>query len=145
MYLGSNIVIKTVKEIKNGSVQPIPQEDFDGIKTAYKLNRNNCKIDFNKDIDTIYNHIRGLDPYPAAWCVLENGDETLEVKIHKTNKIKESHNYTNGHLITTKKELKVAVTNGFLNLLEIKIQGKRKMDVKSLLNGYQFQENSKLL
>ena len=145
MHLGSELVVKTVEEIIKGTVEPKPQVDFEGIRTAYKLNRDNCKIDFDKDIDTIYNHIRGLDPYPAAWCNLKNGDETLEIKIHKTEKVLEAHNLKNGQLVVSKKELKVAVTDGFLNLLEIKVQGKRKMDVKSLLNGYQFHKNCKLL
>lgn len=145
MHLGSNLVIKTVSEIEKAAVTTKPQVDFKGIKTAYKLNRENCKIDFTKDINTIYNHIRGLDPYPAAWCLLKNGAEELEIKIHKTEKIIEDHNYTFGDLLISKKELKVAVPKGYLNLLEIKVQGKRKMDVKSLLNGYKFEENSKLL
>lgn len=144
MHLGSALVLKTVKAIETGPVKTIPQQDFEGIRTAYKLNRDNCKIDFNQDITTVFNLIRGLDPYPAAYCELVNGEETIEVKIHKTEQIKESHKLENGTLIIGKKELKVAVPNGFLNILELKLSGKRKMKTIDLLNGFKFEENAKL-
>lgn len=144
MHLGSDLVIKTVKEIAKGDVKTKAQQDFKGIKTAYKLNRDNCKIDFSNNIEDIYNLIRGLDPYPAAYCELINGDEIIELKIHKTKIIKEKHQFENGHLIIGKKELKVAVSNGFLKIEELKLSGKRKMKSADLLNGYKFEENAKL-
>ena len=144
MHTGSDLVIKTVKAIEAGEVTTIPQQDFEGIKTAYKLNRDNCKIDFTKDIDTIYNLIRGLDPYPAAYCELVNGEDCIETKIHKTEKLIEAHDYENGQLIFTKKELKVAVTGGYINILELKLSGKRKMKAVDLINGFKFEKNAKL-
>ena len=144
MHTGSDLVIKTVKAIEAGEVTTIPQQDFEGIKTAYKLNRDNCKIDFTKDIDTIYNLIRGLDPYPAAYCELVNGEDCIETKIHKTEKLIEAHDYENGQLIITKKELKAAVTGGYINILELKLSGKRKMKAVDLINGFKFEKNAKL-
>ncbi|TYA54363.1 methionyl-tRNA formyltransferase [Formosa maritima] len=144
MYAGSELVLETVKLIETNQVHTTvqPKEET---KTAYKLDRNNCKIDWNDSLEQIYNKIRGLSPYPAAWSYLQNGDDQLEVKIYETTIEKELHHFPIGHLITTKKELKVAVTNGFINIKELKLPGKRKMDSKSLLNGYSFHELAKML
>lgn len=145
MHIGSDLVIDTIKLIQEGQVKTIPQPEDATIKTAYKLNRDNCKIDWNKNIDQIYNQIRGLSPYPAAWSILENGDQKLDVKIYQTEKEIENHNLTIGSIIFDKSSIKVAVNKGFINIIEIKLPGKRLMDVKSLLNGFTLEENAKML
>lgn len=145
MASGSQLVLKTVALIEKGNVKTIPQKETKAIKTAYKLNRDNCKINWNDSIENIYNYIRGLSPYPAAWCALINGDDALDIKIYKIEKEFESHSLESGTILPSKKELKVAVTNGYIIIREIKLPGKRTMDVKSLLNGYTFHENSKML
>ncbi|WP_308992199.1 methionyl-tRNA formyltransferase [Mariniflexile litorale] len=144
MHLGSQLVLKTVALIQQGSVKTIPQTESSDIKTAYKLDRDNCKIDWNDSLENIYNLIRGLSPYPAAWSTLINGDDSLDVKIYAADKEFEIHNQSNGTIISTKKELKVAVSNGYIIIKEIKLPGKRNMDVKSLLNGYDFQAHAKM-
>lgn len=145
MAIGSALVLKTVGLIENGKVETIKQKDTSDIKTAYKLNKDNCKIDWKAPMDAIFNHIRGLSPYPAAWCTLINDDEALDIKIYKVEKEKEQHNLEAGKIISTKKTLKVAVTNGYIIIKEIKLPGKRAMDITSLLNGYTFNENAKML
>jgi methionyl-tRNA formyltransferase len=145
MAIGSQLVLKTVSLIEMGQVETIPQRETKDIKTAYKLNKENCKINWKQSLDHIYNLIRGLSPYPAAWSQLINGEEKLDVKIMKVEKELISHSLPVGKIITTKKELKVAVTNGYIIIKEIKLPGKRAMDVKSLLNGYSFDENAKML
>lgn len=145
MAIGSQLVLKTVKFIEEGDVKTIPQTETKNIKTAYKLNRDNCKIDWTASIDHIYNHIRGLSPYPAAWCTLINGDDNLDIKVYKVDKELDNHALSNGTIVASKKELKVAVTKGYIIINEIKLPGKRAMDVKSLLNGYTFHENAKML
>ena len=145
MDIGSQLVLKTVTLIANGDVTTIPQKETKDIKTAYKLNRDNCKINWNDSIDHIYNHIRGLSPYPAAWCTLINDDEQLDIKLYKVEKELENHSLDSGAIISSKKELKVAVANGYIIIQEIKLPGKRAMDVKSLLNGYTFHEKAKML
>jgi methionyl-tRNA formyltransferase len=144
MATGSQLIIETVELIKNQNYQLINQIK-DDLKPAPKLKKENCKIDWNQPIDTIYNQIRGLSPYPAAWTNLINDGRTIEVKIYKTEKLKEAHEFEGGKLFFTKKEIKIAVKNGYINILELKLAGKRKMDAKSLLNGYTFYENSKLV
>ncbi|WP_298499774.1 methionyl-tRNA formyltransferase [uncultured Algibacter sp.] len=145
MALGSQLVLKTVDAIKNDTVTTIKQQETKEIKTAYKLNKDNCKIDWTNSIDNIYNHIRGLSPYPAAWCTLINNEDTLDVKLYKVEKEVLEHDLEIGTILSTKKELKVAVTNGYIIIKEIKLPGKRTMEIKSLLNGYTFHENAKML
>ena len=145
MAIGSALVLKTVKLIEEGNVETKPQIDSDDIKTAYKLNKENCKINWEDTLDNIYNHIRGLSPYPAAWCTLINNDDELDIKIYKAEKETVNHNNDIGTIISDKKELKVAVTNGYIIIKEIKLPGKRTMDVKSLLNGYTFDSDAKML
>jgi len=72
-------------------------------------------------------------------------DEELDVKIYKAEKEPENHNLTTGTVIFDKSSIKVAVKGGFISILEIKLPGKRNMDVKSLLNGFSLSENAKML
>lgn len=144
MTFGSQLVLKTVETIRNETVKTVPQIESSNIKTAYKLDRDNCKIDWNQSLENIYNLIRGLSPYPAAWCTLNNGEDYLDVKIYSAAKETEYHNHENGAIISTKKELKVAVSNGYIIIKDIKLPGKRTMDVKSLLNGYEFAIDAKM-
>ena len=145
MHLGSDLVLETVELIEKGTVKTIPQPTNTNVKTAYKLNKDNCKIDWTDTLDNIYNKVRGLSPYPAAWCLLENGNSQLNMKIYKVKKQEQDHHYNVGQLISTKKYVKVAVKKGFIILEEIKLPGKRKMDIISLLNGYTFSKDAKML
>ncbi|GAA3612694.1 methionyl-tRNA formyltransferase [Flavivirga amylovorans] len=145
MNIGSTLVIQTVNAIKKGDVKTTPQKTTKNIRTAYKLHKDNCKIDWNASIDNIYNKIRGLSPYPAAWCTFINGEDELDVKIYRADKEITPHTKSIGSIISNKKELKIAVTNGYITIKEIKLPGKRTMDIKSLLNGYTFEANAKAL
>lgn len=146
MTIGSALVIETVKLIETDAVETTIQPQTEDLKTAYKLNRDNCKIDWTQPIDIIYNKIRGLNPFPTAWCYLDNNEEKpLSVKIYGVEKVEELHTIEAGKLIVSKNALKVACKGGYINILEIQLPGKRKMEVKSLLNGYNFSESAKLL
>lgn len=146
MAIGSDLVIETVKLIETDTVKTTIQPQTEDLKTAYKLNRDNCKIDWSESIDTIYNKIRGLNPFPTAWCYLDNkDDEPLTVKIYGVEKLETEHNYEDGTIISSKDELKVACSGGYINIKEIQLPGKRKMEVKSLLNGFHFSKSAKLL
>lgn len=144
MHLGAKLVVKTVALIKEGNVVTKKQPDLED-KFAPKLNPDNCKIDWTEPLNTIYNKIRGLNPFPAALTLINNGTEEVTAKIYDVEKAVETHSYKIGQIITSKKELKVAVTNGFIIINEIKISGKKKMDAKSLLNGFSFSETSTML
>ena len=144
MYLGANLVAETVDLIAKGDVTTTKQPELEE-KSAPKLFPDNCKIDWSKSLQDIYNHIRGLNPYPAAWTTIINGEEEVSAKIYGVSKENTSHSLENGTIITSKKELKVAVTDGYLNIHQIKISGKKLMDAQSLLNGYLFEKGAKML
>ena len=146
MDIGSDLVIKTLKLIEADEIKTTIQPENQDLKTAYKLNRENCKINWNKNLNHIYNKIRGLNPFPTAWCYLDNGDgKKLSIKIYGVSKTEELHNSENGTVIITDNKIKVACKNGFINIKELQLPNKRKMDSGSLLNGFEFHENAKML
>ncbi|WP_253679993.1 methionyl-tRNA formyltransferase [Tenacibaculum mesophilum] len=144
MQLGAKLVAETLNLIAKGDVTTTKQPELEE-KSAPKLYPHNCKIDWSNSLNDIYNHIRGLNPYPAAWTTIVNGDDELSAKIYGVSKDPTSHNLEVGAIVTTKKELKIAVTDGYLNIHQIKISGKKLMDVQSLLNGFQFEKDAKVL
>ena len=144
MHLGSGTVIETLKLIESGNVNTTIQNDSAEIKTAYKLNKENCKIDWAKSASEINNLIRGLSPYPAAWCFFSDKDEEWNVKIYEAKVILEQHEHPTGTLLCTKKEMKVAIANGYLQILSLQFPGKKKMNTPELLNGIVFSESAKV-
>lgn len=146
MDIGSKLVVKTVKLIQKGNLKTIKQSNLDKncntIKLAPKIFKETCKIDWQQPIDVIYNKIRGLSPYPTSWAILDNINKSIEVKIYSANKEKTTHNYTVGSILTSKKEIKIAVQEGFLIINEIQLPGKRKMKAADLLNGFEFHKNA---
>ena len=135
MQLGCETVIETLHLIQNGKVETRIQTENSELKTAYKLNKDNCKIDWTKSGEQIYNQIRGLCPYPAAWTFIKDGENEWNVKIYEATFIEELHDYKIGHIITGKKEMKVAITNGFIQIDSLQFPGKKKMQIHELLNG----------
>ena len=144
MNLGAGLVSKTIDLIADGNVQTHKQPELEE-KSAPKLHPDNTRIDWSDSLDNIYNKIRGLNPFPAAWTIIKNDDEEISTKLYEVEKLEESHEYKSGQIISSKKEMKVAVLKGFIIIKGIKLAGKKKMDAKSLLNGFTFAENSKML
>lgn len=144
MLLGSQTVVDTLQVIEKGNVITTIQEDNAEIKTAYKLNKENCKIDWTKSGEEINNLIRGLSPYPAAWCFLNDKNEDLSIKIYEAKLVSERHSYEAGSLISSKKEIKIAIKEGFIQLLSLQLPGKKRMQVAELLNGITFSEAAKV-
>jgi methionyl-tRNA formyltransferase len=144
MTNGSELVLKTVSAIENNTISTYIQPEVKNIKTAYKIHKHTCKINWNASIDTIYNKIRGLSPYPAAWTELCVDESILAVKIFEVTKITEQHELEIGVIISDKNSVKVAVKDGYINLLMIQLPGKKKMEIKALLNGFTFSNNSKM-
>lgn len=142
MLLGRDLVFKTVQNIENDIIKPFPQNENQELKEAFKIFKPFCKIDWSKPINEIHNHIRGLSPYPTAWTEFENkttGD-LVSAKIFRTVKIIETHNLNIGAVISSKTELKIAVSGGFLSVLEMQLAGKKRMEMQALLNGFDFNE-----
>jgi len=138
MQLGAQTVLKTVKAIENGDYELQKQDDSQASK-APKIFHDTCQIDFNQSTEQVHNFIRGLSPYPAAWTTLDG--KTL--KILKTTKAIEDHDLPPGQFVSdNKKELKISTNDGFVEVLELQLQGRKRMNVADFLNGYQFDLSS---
>jgi len=134
MLLGAKTVLKTVQAIENDTVTFTPQ-DASQVSKAPKLFKETCEIDFNQTTQTVHNFIRGLNPFPCAWTTLEN----LQLKIYKAEKEIIEHDYRTGEFLSDNKNyLKITTSDGLMNVLELQLQGKRKINVKDFLNGYKF-------
>jgi methionyl-tRNA formyltransferase len=144
MFLGADLVSKTIDLISDGTITTKKQPELEE-KFAPKLHTENTKIDWTSSLDTIYNKIRGLNPFPTAWTIIKNGDEEISAKIYAVQKEIIEHQFNVGKVIITKKDLKVAVNNGFIVINQLKLSGKKKMDSKSLLNGFTFSQEAEML
>lgn len=142
MSLGSETVTETLDLIANQKVSTTIQADATDLKTAHKLNKENCKIDWTKSGNAIYNLIRGLSPYPTAWFTLQDKEKELNVKVYDAKWEEERHELKIGTVVSSRSSVKVAVANGFIALLELQMPGKKKMRSKDILNGTSFSYNA---
>lgn len=139
MHLGARLVVKTVDDILNDSVKPIPQEELitQELKPAPKIFKETCRIDWNQSTQAIYDFIRGLSPAPGAWTELttERG-VTLSLKVFESEKISCPPDLPPGSIVSDgKKELDVSTQDGFIRLKNIQQTGKKRMPVEEFLRG----------
>ncbi|UII76079.1 methionyl-tRNA formyltransferase [Flagellimonas sp. HMM57] len=142
MILGAELVVATCQQISEGKVSSTTQKHFGDLKPAPKLHKENCKINWEASLENIHNLVRGLSPYPSAWCCFLNGEKEESIKIYKTRMEPEKHDFKVGKLLADKKTLRVATKEGYLQLLEIQLSGKRKMNVSEILNGLNLHKNA---
>jgi methionyl-tRNA formyltransferase len=143
MTLGSETVVKTLKLIEEEKATTTIQNENPGIRTASKLNKDNCKINWERPASEIHNLIRGLSPYPAAWCFFSDRGEEWNVKIYESKLISESHDEPIGKIVSDKKTLKIAVQNGYIEILALQFPGKKRMNTAELLNGMTFSADAR--
>jgi len=143
MEIGAKLVVETVDAIAEGNIQAIPQTELiegTAIKHAPKIFKEDCKIDWNKNTETIRNLIRGLSPYPAAWTNLvhlETGTD-IQTKLFFAQKVVSGKNTEPGTIETDgKKFLNVACRNGWLQITDLQIAGKKRMKTDEFLRGFQ--------
>lgn len=139
---GKRTMLKSIQEIEASSFTAQPQitEKNGELKPAPKIFKHDCKINWNQPSETIHNFIRGLSPYPTAWSNLhfENSNKTISIKIYRSRIAVESgQKLAPGHILLTKNTLYVGTTNYPLEILEIQPEGKRKMEIKDFVQGYQ--------
>ena len=143
MRLGAKLTIETCDALFSESITPKKQKHSPNLKEAPKLFKNNCRLDWTKTTVEIHNHIRGLSPYPSAWTTfISNGKEQV-VKIYKAEFTIIEHNEEIALIKTDKNHLNIYTKDGIINILEIQAQGKKKMDIKSFLNGFKIKDYSK--
>ena len=143
MQKGANLVLKTVEAIESGQYTPIDQSSLFNnekvFKSAPKIFRENCEIHWENSGREIQNLIRGLSPYPGAWCKIkdESGMQSI-LKIFYSEYISEPDNAAPGDMVTDGKSfLRIAVKDGFLNLLSLQLEGKKRMSIAEFLHGQQ--------
>ena len=142
MHLGSETVLETLQLIESGKAITTLQENNPDVKTAYKLNKENCKIDWSQSGKTIFNLIRGLSPYPATWTFIKDGENEWNVKIYLASFEEKAHSETIGKITTTKKEIFIATKDGVLKIESLQFPGKKRMLAHELLNGIKLSENA---
>jgi len=136
--IGAAVLLQTVQEMANGTLQSKPQNiaDEQQLKHAPKIFTETCKIDFNKPVEEVFNLIRGLSPYPAAFTLFNN----KKLKIYSADKNLTPPQIAPGHWQTDKKNyLQFACSNGYINVLELQLEGKKKMKIEEFLRGYRFE------
>lgn len=132
MVLGAEVILDTVRLIESGSYEFITQKDSEATK-APKLFHETCQINFDQPVHKVYNFIRGLSPYPAAWCVIDD----KEVKILEATKETCDDDTPMGEMITDqKKYLKIKCADGYISIIKIKPEGNKLMPITDYLNGH---------
>lgn len=145
MMLGGELVVETVDRILEGSVKSIPQEQLHTdvpLRPAPKIFKETCRIDWqDKTLKQLYDFVRGLSPYPAAWCEMQDKQgKTYTMKVYETEKEPCTHNDKTGSVISDGRTyLKVAVREGYLHLKEIQLSGKKRMRTEDFLRGFRIE------
>jgi methionyl-tRNA formyltransferase len=142
MVMGAELVKQTVDLLLEGKTDAIDQSQFIHpelvLKSAPKIFKETCQIDLSWNVEKVYNFVRGLSPYPAAWVELQlpGQSEKTILKIYETEKEIYSHEYAIGTVITDgKKTAKIALNDGFVSLKQVQAPGKKRMEIGELLRG----------
>jgi methionyl-tRNA formyltransferase len=141
MEIGAKLVCETVDALAAGTATPVPQENLieDEIKHAPKIFKEDCRINWSRDPESVRNLIRGLSPYPTAWSILKNKTtgEEIQTKIFFAMHA-EGKSAASGSVETDGKNyLKVACGNGWLQITDLQIAGKKRMRADEFLRGFQ--------
>jgi methionyl-tRNA formyltransferase len=144
MTLGNQLVVETLKKIENGDIQPVTQETLaEGLPLheAPKIFKDFCFIHWDRDCQSIYNHIRGLSPYPAAHTRLVSpNNDLLELKVYTSTIEPIQPEVMPGTVLTDQKTfLKIAANDGYIHLEHIQQAGKKAMNIKDFLRGFRFE------
>jgi len=135
MNKGAGLLVKTVKGIESGRYSEYPQSQLIGneeLKTAPKLDKETGNINWDLPVDSIYNLVRGLSPIPTAFTLL-NGKT---FKIYKAEKEITDHDIPTGCTVTDNKTyLKFAAPNGFVSVIDVQLEGKKRMGIEEFLRG----------
>ena len=142
MFKGAELVLQTVDAILRNDIHPKPQDELyqseNELNPAPKIFKETCKINFASLNRDIYNFIRGLSPYPAAWAELVSPeDAVIPVKIFESEKIEKNHDFIPGTISTDgKKILDVATFDGYIRLKSLQIPSKKRLSIEEFLRGF---------
>jgi methionyl-tRNA formyltransferase len=141
MYSGASHLVEAVQVIVSGNFKTISQDNYlpnQPLKTAPKISRETCRIEWNSDVRQLHNFVRGLSPYPAAWTTLVNpSGDRLTLKIYETMILPDSASPAPGTIDSDNRTfLRVAASGGWLAIRNLRLEGKKRMDIQNFLRGY---------
>jgi methionyl-tRNA formyltransferase len=133
MNIGAKLMLKTIKAIDEGNYPQVEQDHITDIKHAPKIFKEDGRIDWSKSAEAIHNLVRGLSPYPAAWTILDG----KLLKIFSTLKSPCEITLAEGEIYATKKEMWIGTATLPIQILELQLEGKRRMKAEEFLSGFQ--------
>ncbi|UOE40569.1 methionyl-tRNA formyltransferase [Chryseobacterium suipulveris] len=141
MVMGAKLVVKTLDGLAENSLKEKPQPTVEHPKNAFKIFKEDTRINWNLDSETIHNFIRGMSPYPCAFTTLKIGDEEKSLKIFSGSFEISDHQKSPGTLEIDKNTFKIFTKDGYYLPQELQLEGKKRMNVKDFLNGFREFEN----
>lgn len=136
MSIGAAAVVETVDCIIAGNAPKTPQPQGVTLKSAPKIFKETCRVDWTQSCHQIFNFVRGLSPYPAAWSVLHTDDKTIDIKLFEVTREPAAHTLQAGQVVCDGKNyLKVAVADGFVKIENLQPAGKKRMSAADWLRG----------
>ena len=142
--MGPELLLETIRQIQSGTVTTIRQEELSDntreLKPAPKIFREDCAIDFHRHVVDVYNFIRGLSPYPAAYALMKDRNVSMQVKIFRAGLAETDHDLPPGTLQTDGRSfMKVAARGGWIHIHELQLAGKKRLGVVDFLNGHKLE------
>jgi len=138
--IGANLVLETVREIEKGEVKILEQKD-EHSSPAPKIFKEDCRIDWSKSSEEIHNFVRGLSPHPTAWTTLDG----KIFKIYRTMRTENTSNSPAGILVKEGKRLFVNTNDNMLEILELQLEGKKRVKAIDFLNGMDMSKEHRLV
>ncbi|WP_162032135.1 methionyl-tRNA formyltransferase [Chryseobacterium potabilaquae] len=136
MNMGANLVVKTLDGLSESSIEEKPQPEVKHPKNAYKIFKENTKIEWSKSSKEVHQFILGMSPYPTAFTTLKIGSEEKGLKIFTGKFEIQPHGKPIGSLDISKNTFKIYTADGIYYPLELQLEGKKRMDIKDFLNGF---------
>lgn len=141
---GSLLLLETLQLLENGKTQGIDQKTLfqneSELKPAPKIFKDTCKINWNNSTENINNHIRGFSPFPGAWTQIKKNNTISVFKIFVAHCIIENHTLPTGVIVNKNNSIAITTQDGFIQPIEIQIEGKRRMNIHDFLNGFSFED-----
>ena len=137
MEMGAKLVVETLDGLAENSIQEKPQPEVEHPKNAFKIFKEDTRIDWTKNSETVHNFIRGMSPYPASFTTIKIGEDEKFLKIYKGTFENDAHSKNPGTLEVDKHQFKIFTKDGFYLPEEVQLEGKKRMSVKDFLNGFQ--------
>ena len=137
MAMGAQLIVKTLDGLAANTIQEKPQPNVEHPKNAFKIFKEDTKINWNGSSETVHNFVRGMSPYPCAFTNLKIGEDEKSLKIYRGKIEIDAHEKTPGTLEIDKHRFKIFTEDGFYLPEEVQLEGKKRMSVKDFLNGFQ--------